>query len=139
MCNAHRLRNLDEGAIVQVQLVALMQLVTVFVVGVAEEVAGLVVDHDAIVERVELKKAILPSLLLAADILGEETAELGNGRAVLGGGDGSDGGGVRGAAERSRHGTGRWTEGAAACVYGIEMEAGLVGGGGWRAQQGRAE
>ena len=122
---AHRLRDLDKRAVVQGQLVAFVQLVAVFVVGIAEEVPGQVVDHDAVVERVELEKAIVPSLLLAADVVGEETAKLGDGRRVLRGGDGGDGGGVLVAAERSRHGTG-WRTGRVAGRVESDMEAGVA-------------
>ena len=129
MRNAHRLRHLDKRAIVQVQLVALVQLVAVLVVGVAEKVAGLIVDHDAVVEGVKLEEAILPALLLAADIVGEETAELSNGRGALGGLDGSNGGGVLGVAQRGRHGTGSLGGRVVGrCLaYDMDAGAGLVG------------
>lgn len=73
-----------------------MQLVAVLVVGVPEEVACLVVDHDAVVEGVELEEAIVPPLLLSSDVVGEETPELGDGRGVLGG--------TSRASQRRRHG-----------------------------------
>ena len=103
MGDAHGLGNLDKRAIVEVEFVPLVQLVAVLVVCIAEEVPCLVVDHDPAVEGVELEIAILPPLLLSLDVLCEEAAELGNGRAILGGGNGSDGRGVLGIAERGRH------------------------------------
>ena len=75
---AHGLSDLDHDALVESQLIALVQLVAVLVVGVAEEVAGLVVHHDPVVEGVELEVAILPLLLLLADVWRVETAELGD-------------------------------------------------------------
>lgn len=103
MGNAHGLGDLDKRAIVEVKFVSLLQLVAVLVVCIAEEVPCLIVDHDPAVEGVELEIAILPPLLLSLDILGEEATELGNGRAVLGGSNGSDGRGVLSITQRSRH------------------------------------
>lgn len=103
--DAHGLGDLNHDALVEVELIALVKLVGVFVVGVAEEVARLVVHHDAVVEGVEFEIAILPPLLLASDIVGEETAVLGDGRRVLRGGDG---GGVRCTSNRGRHHVRRW-------------------------------
>lgn len=81
--DAHGLGDLDHDALVKTELVALVQLVAVLVVGVSEEVPGLVVDHDAVVEGMEPDEAIVPALLLAPDVVGEETPELGDRRRVL--------------------------------------------------------
>lgn len=83
--DSYGIGDLDHDALVESQLVALVQLVAVLVVRVAEEVAGLVVDHDAVVERVELEEAILPLLLLFADVGRVEAAELGDGGCLRGG------------------------------------------------------
>jgi hypothetical protein len=82
--DAHRVGHLDHDALVQRQLIALVQLVAVLVVRVAEEVAGLIIDHDPVVEGVELEKAILPLLLLLADVGRVEAAELGDGCGLRG-------------------------------------------------------
>jgi len=100
---AHGLGDLDERAIVEVEFIPLLQLVAVLVVCIAEEVPCLVVDHDPVVEGVELEIAILPSLLLSLDVLCKEAAKLGNRRAGLGGGNGGDGRGVLRGAQRGRH------------------------------------
>lgn len=96
---AHCLSDLDQDALVQRQLIAFVQLVAVLPVRVADVVACLVGDHDAIVEGVELEVAILPPLLLASDVLREEAAEFCHGRG-LGGGESR---GVRRAAYGGRH------------------------------------
>lgn len=100
LSDSHGLGHLNHDTLVEVEFVALVQLVAVFVVGVPEEVASLVVHHDAIVERVELEIAILPAFLLAPDIVGEKTAELSNRRSVLRCGDGR---GVRCVSKRGCH------------------------------------
>jgi hypothetical protein len=53
-------------------------------VHVPDEVARNVIDHDALVERVEAKEAILPALLLAADVMRVEAVELEDWSGVLG-------------------------------------------------------
>ena len=76
----HGLGDLDHDALVERELIAFVQLIAVFVVRVAEEVAGLVVHHDPAVEGVELEVAIVPFLLLLANVGCVEAAELCDGR-----------------------------------------------------------
>lgn len=104
--DAYRVGDLDHDALVERQLIALVQLVAVLVVRVAEEVAGVVVDHDAVVEGVELEEAIVPLLLLLAHVGRVEAAELGDGGRLRGGqlGGGQLRARVRRAAEGRRHG-----------------------------------
>lgn len=94
----HGFSNLDHDSLVESELVALVQLVAILIVRVAEEVAPLVVHHDAAVERVELEVAILPFLLLFADVRRVQAAELCDRRSLRGGQLR-----VRGAAKGSRH------------------------------------
>ena len=56
--------------------------------GVTDIVARDIVDHDALVEGVKAKDAILPALLLALQIMCVETAVLDHWGCILGGGDG---------------------------------------------------
>ena len=79
---AHCLSDLDQDALVQRQLIAFVQLVAVLPVRVADVVACLVGDHDAIVEGVELEVAILPSFLLPSDIVCEEAPKFCYGRGL---------------------------------------------------------
>jgi hypothetical protein len=81
--DAHSLGHLDQSAIIQAEFVPLVQLVAVLVVCVAQKIPRLVIDHDPVVEGVELQVAILPTLLLPSDIVGEQTSEFGDGRRVL--------------------------------------------------------
>lgn len=83
--DSYGIGDLDHDTFVERELIALVQLVAVLVVGVAQEVAGLVVDHDAVVEGVELEVAILPLLLLLAEVGRVEAAELGDGGRLRGG------------------------------------------------------
>lgn len=87
--DGHGFGHVDQDALVERELVAFVQLVAVLVVGVAEKVARLVVDHDTVVEGVEFEVAILPSLVLSPHVVAEETAEFGHGRRVLGRGEGT--------------------------------------------------
>lgn len=96
--SSHGFGDLDHDTLVEGELVALVQLVAILIVRVAEEVAPLVVHHDASVERVELEVAILPFLLLLADVGRVQAAKLCD-RCSLRGGQLR----VRGAAEGSRH------------------------------------
>lgn len=100
-----------------------MQFVAVLVVGVAKEVARLVVHHDAIVEGVEVEVAILPFLLLFPYVWRVQTSKLGNGRGLRGGELG-----VRRSAEGCRHssGLGRRHDSFALQDMGDDVE-GLVG------------
>lgn len=85
MRDSYCIGNLDHDALVQRELVALVQLIAVLVVRVAQKIARLVVHHDTVVERVELEVAVLPSFLLPPDVVREETSKLGDGRRLLGG------------------------------------------------------
>ena len=58
---------------------------------VADKVARHIVYHDALVERVESKEAILPALLLAANVVGVEAVEFKDWSCVLAGRDGEGG------------------------------------------------
>ena len=94
----HGFGDLDHDALVEGELIALVQLVAILIVRVAEEVAPLVVHHDAAVEGVELEVAILPFLLLLADVGRVQATKLCD-RCRLRGGQLR----MRGAAEGSRH------------------------------------
>jgi hypothetical protein len=69
MCDAHGLGDLYQSTIVQVQFVSLVQLIAVFVIGISEEVARLVVYHNPAIEGMEFQVAILPSFLFPSNIL----------------------------------------------------------------------
>jgi hypothetical protein len=56
-------------------------------VHISDEVARDVIHHDALVERVEAKEAILPALLLAANVMRVEAVELEDWSGVLSGRD----------------------------------------------------
>lgn len=58
-----------------------------------------ITHHDTVVEGVEFKVAILPSLLLPLDVVGEETSEFGDWCSLRRG----EGGGVGRASERGGH------------------------------------
>jgi len=107
--------DLDHDALVQRELVALVQRVAVLPVHVAQKVVRLVVDHDAVVEGVEAEVAVLPPLLLPPHVVREETSELGDRRRVLRGG----GGGL----QRSRHRVRVWF--CTSCRCGQTCSAGL--------------
>jgi hypothetical protein len=94
----HGFGDLDHDALVEGELIALVQLVAILIVRVAEEVAPLVVHHDAAVEEVEFEVAILPFLLLLADVGRVQAAKLCDRRGLRGGQLR-----VRGAAGGSRH------------------------------------
>ena len=94
----HGFGDLDHDALVEGELIALVQLVTILIVRVAEEAAAPVVHHDAAVEGVELEVAILPFLLLLTYVGRVQAAKLCD-RCRLRGGQLR----VRGAAEGSRH------------------------------------
>lgn len=78
-----------------------MKFIALFVVCVAQEVSRLVVDHDSVIEAVELEVAILPPLLLPSDIMREETSKFGDGCGVLGRGNSR---GTRRGPDRRIHG-----------------------------------
>lgn len=78
LSDAHGLGDLDQDALVQAELIPLMQLVALFPVCVADVVPCLVAHHDAVVEGMEFEESILPSLLLPPDIVGEETSKFGD-------------------------------------------------------------
>lgn len=83
---AHSLGHLNHSAFVERERVAFVQRFAVLAVRVAEEVARLVVHHNAAVEGVEGEEAILPPFLFAPHVVGEQAAEFGNGRGVGRGG-----------------------------------------------------
>lgn len=88
----HTLRNLHQHRVLlQRHLIALLQSRVFLPVHVADEVARHVVHHDALVEGVEAQEAILPALLLAADVVGVEAVEFEDGRGVLARWDGERG------------------------------------------------
>jgi hypothetical protein len=101
LSDAHSLGDLDHDALVERQFVALLDRATLLPICVAEESARLVIDHDAAIEGVEFEIAILPALLLAAEIICVETAKLCDGGGILGGGDS---GGVERVPQRRCHG-----------------------------------
>lgn len=86
LCHSYGLGNLYHDAFIEVEFIPLMELVTILVVGVAQVISGLVIDHDTVIERMEFEIAILPSLLLSSDVMGEEAAKLGDRCGVLRGG-----------------------------------------------------
>jgi hypothetical protein len=102
--HAYRLGHLDYDALVQRELVALLQCTALLPVRIPNEVAVGVIHHDAAVERVQLEEAILPSLLLAAEVEGKEAAEFGDGCRALGRGERRR---ARWIVERSCHGAQR--------------------------------
>lgn len=59
---------------------------------ISDEIAGIIIDHHALIEGVVSEEAVLPALCLASNVMGEEAAELDNGSCVLGCGDGQAGG-----------------------------------------------
>jgi hypothetical protein len=85
-------------------------------------VPGLVGDHDAVVEGVELEVAILPPLLLPSDVLREETPEFCDGRGL----GRREGRGMGRAAHRSRHRAGIRMERVVGVVG--DMRAGMCVG-----------
>jgi hypothetical protein len=101
LSDAHSLGDLDHDALVERQFVALLHRATLLPICVAEESARLVIDHDAAIEEVEFEIAILPTFLLAAEIVCVETAELCDGGGILGGGDS---GGIERVPQRRCHG-----------------------------------
>jgi hypothetical protein len=77
----HEVFNLDyDAATIELNLLALTKVVFAVPVHVPNRVPALVIDHDACVECVILESSILPSFLLAAQVMREETAELEHGR-----------------------------------------------------------
>lgn len=72
---AERFLDLDEEG-VELELVAFSDGILAAPVHVSDEVLGLVVDHDALVEGVEAEEAVLPSLALLTLVVREETLEL---------------------------------------------------------------
>jgi hypothetical protein len=103
MCNAHGLRDFHQSAIVQSELVPLLQLVAVLVVSISQKVPRLVIDHHPTVEGMKLEVSILPPLLLSSDILREETSKFSYRRGILGGRDGGDIRGMLRVSKRSGH------------------------------------
>jgi hypothetical protein len=103
MCDAHGLGDLYQRAIIQSEFIAFLHLVAVLVVCIAQKVSCLVVHHNSAVERVELEISILPSFLLSFYVLCVQAPKFGDRRAVLGGGDGCDGGRIL-RATGGRHG-----------------------------------
>lgn len=61
----------NDGAAFQVELLALAECEVLVPVHVADEVPPLIIHHDALVKGVELEATILPTLLLALQIMGE--------------------------------------------------------------------
>ena len=81
LAHARALSNLHNGRpAVQLQLLALVEVARAGrPVRVADEVAALVVHHDAAVERVVLEAPVLPALLLAPQVVREEAYEVEHG------------------------------------------------------------
>lgn len=50
---------------------------------ISDEIAGIIIDHHALIEGVVSEESILPALGLASNVMGEEAAELDNGSCVL--------------------------------------------------------
>lgn len=66
----------DGSAPVELQRLAIVKLAAFAQVRTVHEAATLVVDHDASVELVELEPAILPALVLAPQVMGEDAYPL---------------------------------------------------------------
>jgi hypothetical protein len=69
---AHALDNLDNHPTLQLDFFAFVEFVVAPPVHVTNEVAALIVDHDALVEGVVFESAILPSLLLPLEIASKQ-------------------------------------------------------------------
>jgi hypothetical protein len=86
---AHALGNLYKNCIfLQRHFVSLLQILALFPVHVADEVAWYIIYHDTLIERVKSKEAILPALLLAANVVRVEAVEFKDWSCVLAGRDG---------------------------------------------------
>jgi hypothetical protein len=64
------------SAPIQLELVALVQVPSFLPVSISNEVAAVIVDHDALVESVVLEDSILPSFLLSLQVMCEEANEV---------------------------------------------------------------
>lgn len=88
----HRFANFNQGAVVQLQFVTVLDALILSAVVVAHVVTGDIVYHDAFVEGVVSEKTILPALGFASHVIGVEAAEADHRCGVLGRGDVHTGG-----------------------------------------------
>lgn len=80
----HRFANFNQGPVVQLQFVAVLDPFILSPVVVAHKVTGDIVYHDAFVEGVVSEEAILPALGFASHVVGVEAAEADHRCGVLG-------------------------------------------------------
>lgn len=72
--------HLNNGtATVKFELIPRLNMAICLPVRISDKVASIIMDHDPLVERVILEGSILPSLLLALQIVGEETDKVEDG------------------------------------------------------------
>jgi hypothetical protein len=65
----------DDTILLQCHLVAVLERSNFFPVRISDEIARHIVDHDTLVECMKAEEAVLPSLLLPADIMSIEAVE----------------------------------------------------------------
>lgn len=80
----HAFADLDEDTLIELQLVAVLDVLAFPPMMVAYEIARVVVHHCPLVEGMEFEVSILPAFGLAPDIVGVQTSKLDDGRGVLG-------------------------------------------------------